>query len=364
MIRRILLVMLLSLALPVSVVGQDAAQARSHTVVDGNTLWDLAYQYYGDAFAWPRIWEANRSLLSDPNLILPGQVLVIPGVPGEAAQVTDVQVETQPAAAPAPPPDSPLPGPSDRTVFFSGQDRVGTGVETAVDYGDLHWVTPDLYQRTGWIDPTRQKTPEAIGQIMDFEAGENIRSGRDAIHPYDRVHIRPMGGGDMPAIGDQVLAFRARQRIRDVGLVTEPTGIFTVVGHTDSTYVAELSRELDQGYLEEWVAPLEELPIEREARPEILLEGDMEATVIAFQVPNQLNSRGSILHLDKGAADGVSTGDVFELRIGGGEGWSGKVAGRLIVHRVRENTASARVMQVTNPVFFEGTVVERVARMN
>jgi nucleoid-associated protein YgaU len=49
-----------------------------HTVVSGDTLSALAQQWYGDASQWPRIFEANRHQLSNPNLIFPGQVLRIP----------------------------------------------------------------------------------------------------------------------------------------------------------------------------------------------------------------------------------------------------------------------------------------------
>ena len=49
-----------------------------HTVVAGDTLSALAQQWYGDASAFPRIFEANRHQLSNPNLIFPGQVLRIP----------------------------------------------------------------------------------------------------------------------------------------------------------------------------------------------------------------------------------------------------------------------------------------------
>ncbi|MEE2900605.1 MAG: LysM peptidoglycan-binding domain-containing protein [Gemmatimonadota bacterium] len=57
-----------------------AQQAQGdHTVVNGDTLWDLAQQYYGDPFDWRRIWTANQANIADPNLIVPGQVLVIPG---------------------------------------------------------------------------------------------------------------------------------------------------------------------------------------------------------------------------------------------------------------------------------------------
>ena len=44
----------------------------------GDTLSAIAKQFYGKASAWPRIFEANRDQLDDPDRIKPGQVLRIP----------------------------------------------------------------------------------------------------------------------------------------------------------------------------------------------------------------------------------------------------------------------------------------------
>ena len=49
-----------------------------YTVVSGDTLSGIAQQWYGDPNQWPRIFEANRNQISNPNLIFPGQVLRIP----------------------------------------------------------------------------------------------------------------------------------------------------------------------------------------------------------------------------------------------------------------------------------------------
>ncbi|MEM6270002.1 MAG: peptidoglycan-binding protein LysM [Bacteroidota bacterium] len=49
-----------------------------HTVVRGDSLSKIAKQYYGNAMKYPVIFEANKPMLKDPNLIYPGQYLRIP----------------------------------------------------------------------------------------------------------------------------------------------------------------------------------------------------------------------------------------------------------------------------------------------
>lgn len=52
--------------------------ARYHTVVRGDTLWDISKKYYGTGTKWPTIANANKSKIRDPHWIYPGQVFLIP----------------------------------------------------------------------------------------------------------------------------------------------------------------------------------------------------------------------------------------------------------------------------------------------
>ena len=58
--------------------GEDAWESRTYTVKSGDTLGKIAKEFYGNASQYPKIFEANRPMLSDPNKIYPGQVLRIP----------------------------------------------------------------------------------------------------------------------------------------------------------------------------------------------------------------------------------------------------------------------------------------------
>jgi nucleoid-associated protein YgaU len=59
-------------------VTEAADPAVFHTVVSGDTLWAIAEKVYGDGSRYPEIFEANKPMLTDPDLIFPGQVLRCP----------------------------------------------------------------------------------------------------------------------------------------------------------------------------------------------------------------------------------------------------------------------------------------------
>ena len=55
-------------------------EAKMYTVVKGDTLSKIAKEFYGDPMKYPEIFEANKPMLKDPDLIYPGQVLRIPAL--------------------------------------------------------------------------------------------------------------------------------------------------------------------------------------------------------------------------------------------------------------------------------------------
>jgi nucleoid-associated protein YgaU len=55
-----------------------AAGAKTYTVQAGDTLSKIAKQFYGNAGAYMKIFDANKDKLTDPNKIQVGQVLKIP----------------------------------------------------------------------------------------------------------------------------------------------------------------------------------------------------------------------------------------------------------------------------------------------
>jgi LysM repeat protein len=56
-------------------------QARHYTVRPGDTLSSIAQRFYGSTADWRLLYEANRSVIRNPDVIFPGEVLSLPSGP-------------------------------------------------------------------------------------------------------------------------------------------------------------------------------------------------------------------------------------------------------------------------------------------
>ena len=56
----------------------DNSVYHRHVVKSGESLSKIAKQYYGDAMKYKQIFSANTNISSNPDVIHPDQVLVIP----------------------------------------------------------------------------------------------------------------------------------------------------------------------------------------------------------------------------------------------------------------------------------------------
>jgi nucleoid-associated protein YgaU len=55
-------------------------ESKFYEVKSGDTLGKIAKEYYGNASKYPVIFEANKPMLTNPDLIYPGQMLRIPNI--------------------------------------------------------------------------------------------------------------------------------------------------------------------------------------------------------------------------------------------------------------------------------------------
>jgi len=59
-------------------VPETGSKAEYYVIKSGDTLSALAKEYYGNAMDYPRIFDANREVIKDPDKIFVGQKIRIP----------------------------------------------------------------------------------------------------------------------------------------------------------------------------------------------------------------------------------------------------------------------------------------------
>ena len=62
-----------------------------HVIERGDTLWDLATRYYGNAYLWPQLWESN-TWIRDAHWIYAGDPLLVQGEAGGSGIPTTTSV--------------------------------------------------------------------------------------------------------------------------------------------------------------------------------------------------------------------------------------------------------------------------------
>jgi LysM repeat protein len=321
--------LLASLAVAPTFVGaQQAAEARTHTVKKGDTLWDLAKQYLGDAYLWPEIYRLNTGTIEDPHWIYPGEVLRLPGK-GEAT------VAAQPGA-PAPAAHRP----SGMTIFNpDAVKRVKQSREalilraraTAVRSGQFA-ASPFMWEVGGPRDGGMVATTAEA-------AGIELTPAQRPLQYRETVFIRlPRGSAGTP--GQKYLIYRLGEVIDGQGQVVIPTGIARVTSARSGGDVqAELMQKFEDVFEGQKVTELDTLQM-----PPNVFPARMEfglATQVSWLYSNPvLPTTGQYLILAAGGKEGLMPGDQVSLRRDRGTDDTG-------ARREEQEVAVAQVTRVT-----------------
>jgi hypothetical protein len=141
-----------------------------------------------------------------------------------------------------------------------------------------------------------------------------------------------------------------------------PTGVLVVTAVEDAGVVAAISAEFDPVLLGQGLRRAPTFALHRGAKA-VDVDSNLTATVLGFNRDLVMQGFGAVAFLDVGQAQGIETGDEFMAFVNRGDGWSGEEAVRLQVVLSQENTASARIVEVAEPVLKAGTEVKLVRKM-
>ena len=148
----------------------SSSGGTTYTVKKGDCLWNIAKKFYGSGPKYTKIYDANRGIIKNPNLIYPGQVLTIPDVGGEPAPAqptTETKTELT-------------------TVNQSGVSDLKFMQNMA---STCHYqLVIDSSQKTCWFVKPEKKIKDIETVGMDYKEGnEKLKTFRPKFNDYDRA---------------------------------------------------------------------------------------------------------------------------------------------------------------------------------
>jgi LysM domain len=374
---------------PTMAAGQDSS-TQSHTVREGDTLWDLARHYRGDPFLWPDIYRMNTSVVEDPHWIYPGEVLrlstteAVASVPAEdtpalssdsaAVPVSDAVAEppTTNTEAEAPTPASlasitkPAPE-SDESAPLFGPRAGQTLQQTLRAYTEQPYraLRRSEFYSSGFL--TENETLP-LGKVLGPITPPQIRAmarNTNAM-PYAIIAISPPKGASYQ-VGDSVLLVQLGREFDHFGEVVLPSGIAQVTDTANGKYLASVLSVYGPIRGGQSVLPLEKFSEPGTAKATPVSNG-VRATLLGGAGRQDLKAPQMVVFLDKGRKDGVAPGDLFEIRrqperLNDGTIRIDDVMATLQVVHVRERSATARLLNVISPDIVPGSEARQVAKL-
>ncbi|MFN0061196.1 MAG: LysM peptidoglycan-binding domain-containing protein [Myxococcaceae bacterium] len=282
---------------------KDSAPGTVHTVVRGDTLWDLSASYLGTPWYWPKVWSYNPQI-ANPHWIYPGnQVRFFPSGDDGASRV-EVATESAPAPAAVMEEEEPV-VPVDK---FAQEVPVEDQVKVVgkIGYSGSRHVT---IARTGFVSA---KELEESATLRESFAETLLLSPPDTVYLEFRRDRAP------PKVGDKYLIFRTLRGVHNpvtgrwLGHLTKYIGSVRILGAAKERVRARLEEAWDEIERGDRVGPSgEELAGEVKPVPNTR---EMNGHVVAAVEPG-LTTYGDqhIVVVDRGRADGIVPGNTFTV---------------------------------------------------
>jgi LysM repeat protein len=334
--------------------------SATHTVKRGDTLWDLAHAYLGDAYLWPEIYRINTDQIEDPHWIYPGEVLRLPGKTVAAAPTPKLTPEAP----------QPVVRPSNGTVFGS-QTRVfgrSLGSRPAamsrVAIGDV--MRAPYYTQVGG--------PAVSGRIM-FGAdlpGIDKQHNTSNFQMFDRLLMVPPAGSAANE-PDRFIAYELGPTEEDLGTMVVPVALLEVVRSPRNNEPATVQVRQLYGELgaDTRVVPLDTTGAGAVGAPRPVSEGTVRtASLLQVYKPDVLPSLNHFVLFDLSTRDGLRIGDevqVFRTRTEP-KGDDGPTLPEVAIAmgqvvRVTPYGATARITTQQQPAIRKGEHIRVTARM-
>jgi hypothetical protein len=331
-----------------------------YVIQSGDTLWDLAEQFYSDPYLWPQIWERNQYIL-DAHWIYPGDPLVM-GIQVEGAE--DV-----------------LGQPGQRQASADGSGGGDDGYSPTMFGRESSFVqlgTPDDIYCSGFIGDLKEELSyeitgseyEVLGPAFKQLEEGNLRVAfaHDPIKVgLDTGDIVYLDGGRSSglAAGDVFTAVLPRIKIHHprsgklVGRHYSYLGRVRVLSVQDDSSIAEISHSCSPIPVGTRLRPFVEEPVPSERKtpmrpinyPEANDRID-DARVVLYNKDGILTAgQDHVIYVELGESDDVIPGDQFTVYRRNQDDQPAVILGEIAILSVHSGTSVAKVTESRYPIY-------------
>jgi hypothetical protein len=273
----------------------DESPGTVHTVVHGDTLWDLSQHYLGSAWYWPKVWSYNPQI-ANPHWIYPGNQVRFRNGAGEEP-TGHVESEIEPGSS-EPDVSSAEPVEDDKVAMIGLKPYQPTGRERLPRVG---FVTDKELERLGTLSKSFAETELlTTGDIVYLK----FKDPASAVVGKEYVIFRPDRKVYHPRTG------------RFLGYLTLLLGQARVLQTDNPNYVrARISYTTSAMSRGDYVGPPGEqnrLTVSPVANAN---SKDLEGAVVAAIEPydTAIVAERSQVIVDVGSADGLVPGNTFTI---------------------------------------------------
>lgn len=278
-----------SLAFVITITSQDVSSQEEgvvHTVMTGDTLWDISAQYFGDPFRWPEIWEMNR-YLTNPNYIYPGLMILIATPPPITEEFKYLLAEKS------------LPG-KESSPEMSAMDK-----QTEEEIKKKLKMSRKAVIGSGEL--VRGK-PEKVGNIVETTDQKLIFS------PGDRLYLNLEN--DYP-LGTEFGVFRVEGPVKVKGIGGKSykkkyIGKVKIVEKTGNRIIGTITELIEEAFRIDYLS--EEIP----EIPEVsfrYLDDKLSGGVVVGSGDNYEFAEGDAIYIKGGKEKGFEIGDVVSIYV-------------------------------------------------
>lgn len=339
--------------------------AKTYTVVKGDTLWDLAAKFYGNAYLWPQLWERNQYVV-DSHWIYPGDPLLVDVEVAKAETLSQVgqppgtgTAETPAAGEGANPAESGVPGAESAEI--AAGPPVPLGVESDIYCSGFIGEIDESFGYSIIGSEYESLSPRLVGPPGKHLEGiyGTVDTVKYDLSVGDIVYLDGGRSGGLSP-GMVFTAVAPEDEVRHpvhqnlIGRFYRYLGQVRVLSVQDQSGIGEIIQSCDPIRVGTKLKPFEQEPVplgrRTRMRPYNLptsAESLADAPVILRSDRNLVSlGQDHVVFIDRGAEDNVTPGDLYTVyRMNQRPNLPPIVLGEVAVLSVHRRSSVARILE-------------------